>query len=426
MEDNIRSHILTTIDGNQDKIVAFLQKLVQFDSVTGNEGEIQAFVAETLDEMGLEVDQFEPDPEALRSYPGFLEPEKPFSGRPNVVGVWKGTGSGKSLLLNGHVDTVPLEAVNKWELAPLSGEVHDGKITGRGASDMKGGVAAMTMAVRMLQQHGLQPKGDVILEYVVDEERTGLGTLACVHRGYAADAGICCETSDLEVMAACIGRMWFTVHLRGKPTGIAARWKGVSAIEKAMKLVDAVDDLEKIRVDTLTHPLYPDNRGALPCAVTMFHSGTFPSITPEEATLRGSLGLMPYEDPADVEQQLKDQIMRIAMADPWLRKNPPEVTTEGGYVAAGAEIPVDHPIMDTVSQAFEGTTGQQPIISGRMGAADTRFLIREGNTPTVIFGPGVTDQMHAVNEHLPVDNLITATKVIALAIYDWCNETREA
>lgn len=422
MEENTRSQIVTAIEENRERIVTFLQKLVQFDSVTGNESEIQSFVAETLDDMGLEIDQFEPDPDALRAYPGFLEPEQSFGGRPNVVGVWKGSGGGKSLLLNGHVDTVPLEALNKWDRAPLSGEVHEGKMTGRGVSDMKGGLAAMTMAVRILQQLGLQPKGDVILEYVVDEERTGLGTLACVDRGYTADAGICCETSDLEVMAACIGRMWFTVHLRGKPTGIAARWKGVSAIEKAMKLVDAVDDLEKIRVDTLTHPLYPDNRGALPCAVTMFNSGTFPSITPEEATLRGSLGLMPYEDPAEVEQQLRDQIMRIAGADPWLRKNPPEVTTEGGYVAAGAEIPVDHPIMETVSQSFEGATGEQPVISGRMGAADTRFLIREGNTPTVIFGPGVTDQMHAVNEHLPLENLITATKVIALAIHDWCNE----
>ena len=423
MEKNKRSRIVAAVEESRGQIISFLQRLVQFNSVTGNEGEIQAFIAQTFDDMELEIDQFEPDPELLRHYPGFLEPEQPFTGRPNVVGVWKGTGGGRSLLLNGHVDTVPLETLDRWEHAPLSGELHDGKITGKGVSDMKGGVAAMIMAVHTLQKLGLQPAGDVILESVVDEERTGMGTLACVHRGYTADAGICCETSDLEVMAACIGRMWFTIHLKGKPTGIAARWKGVSAIEKAMKLVEAVDDLEKIRIETLTHPLFPDNRGALPCAVTMFHSGTYPSITPEEATLRGSLGLMPYEDPVKVEQQLRDQIVRIARADPWLRNNLPEVTTEGGYVAAGAEIPVDHPIMQTVSQSFESVTGKQPVHSARMGAADTRYLIRQGNTPTVIFGPGVTDQMHAVNEYMPVENLITATKVIALAIHDWCNGT---
>ena len=422
MNADIRTQITAAIEADRDGIIAFLTKLVRFSSVTGNEGEIQGFVAETLQEMGLTIDQFDVNPDELRHYSGFLEPEGSFEGRPNVVGVWNGSGGGRSLLLNGHVDTVPVEALDRWEHHPLSGTVTQGKIFGRGSSDMKGGVAAMTMAVAILQKLGISLKGDVILQYVVDEERTGLGTLACVHRGYTADAGICCETSDLEVMPACIGRMWFTIHLRGKPTGIAARWEGVSAIEKAMKLVTAVDDLEKMRIADLTHPLYPDNRGALPCAVTMFHSGTFPSITPEEATLRGSLGLMPFEDPEEVEAQLKEQISRVAMADPWMREHPPQVTTAGGYVAAGAEIPGDHPVVTTVKKAYVDVAGKQPVISGRMGAADTRFLIRQGKTPTVIFGPGVTAQMHAANEHLPVDNLLTATKVIALAIYDWCQE----
>jgi acetylornithine deacetylase len=288
---------------------------------------------------------------------------------------------------------------------------------------MKGGLAAMTMAVVILQRLGLRPKGDVTLEYVVDEERTGLGTLACVHRGYKADAGISCETSDMEIMPACIGRMWFTVRLRGKPAGISARWEGVSSIDKAIKVVQAVDDLEKMRIQDLHHPLYPDNRGALPCAVTVFQAGTFPSITPETAVLRGSLGLMPYEDPQVVEQQLREQIEHVARADPWLRDHLPEVTTEGGYVAAGAEIPVDHPIVVATQEAYQTVTGRAAVIGARKGAADTRFLIREGETPTLIFGPGLTPQMHAMNEFVPVDNLMTATKVLALTIYDWCNRT---
>jgi acetylornithine deacetylase len=421
MDMKIRSKIVDAIECRRDEVVGFLQRLIQFDSVTGNEGEIQKFIAETFRGMGLTVDELEIDPEALRNYPGFLEPELPPTGRPNVVGVWKGTGGGRSLVLNGHIDTVPLDPIDQWIDGPLSGAVRDGKIWGRGASDMKSGVAAMIMAVSTLKQIGLDPKGDVILETVTDEERTGLGTLACVHRGYRANAGICCETSDLKVMPACIGRMWFTIRLRGKPSGISARWESVSAIEKAIKVVHAVDDLEKMRIEDLKHPLYPDNRGALPCAVTMFQSGTFPSITPEHAVLRGSLGLMPYEDPEQVEEQLKAQVRNVAMADPWLRNNPPEVTTEGGYVSAGAEIPTDHPIVNTISQSFQEVTGSEPTLGARMGAADTRFLIRQGDTPTVIFGPGVTAQMHAMNEYVPVDNLITATKVIALSVHRWCN-----
>ena len=421
MDPDTPRQIIAAVEERRGEIVAFLQRLVQFDSVTGNETEIQAFIADHLNGLGLRVDRFDTDPDVLRQYPGFLEPEKPLAGRPNVVGVWKGRGAGRSLLLNGHVDTVPLEPLGEWARGPLSGSLADGKVWGRGASDMKGGVAAMTMAVAILKDMGLRPRGDVTLEYVVDEERTGLGTLGCVHRGYRADAGICCETSDLEVMPACIGRMWFTIRVRGKPTGISARWEGVSAIDKAMKFVEAVEALEAMRIQDLRHPLFPDNRGALPCAVTMFQSGTFPSITPEEATLRGSMGLMPYEDPAQAEAQLRAQIMRVCEADPWLRHNPAELTTKGGYVAAGAEIPTDHPIVDAVTRSFRQVTGREPVLSARMGASDTRFLIQQGGTPTVIFGPGPTSQMHAMNEHVPVENVVIAAQVLALAIHDWCN-----
>jgi acetylornithine deacetylase len=422
MPDIGQQTVSNTIEACQSEIIDFLRQLIGFQSVTGQEGDIQVFLAENLRRLGLEVDVFEPEPEKLHGFPGFLEPELPLSGRPNVVGIWKGAGGGKSMLLNGHVDTVPLEPLSEWTTGALAGEVIDGKIVGRGASDMKSGVAAMTMAVKILKELGVQLKGDVIIEYVVDEERTGLGTLACVERGYSADAGICCETSDMEIMPACIGRMWFTVKLKGKPAGIASRWEGVSSIEKAYKIIQAVDDLEKIRFADLHHPLYPDNRGALPCTVTMINAGTFPSITPEDAVLRGSLGLMPYEDPEEAERQLKEQIERISQADAWLRDHPPFVTTEGGYVAAGAEIPGNHPIMNTMKSVFRQTLGREPVISGRMGAADTRFLIRSGNTPTVIFGPGVTAQMHAMNEHVPVQNLIEATKVIALTLLDWCEQ----
>jgi len=424
MNTNSHEQIIEAVENCRPEIVAFLQRLVQFDSVTGHEGHIQDFVARTLREINLEVDQFDVDADALKAYAGYLAPDLPTQGRPNVVGTWKGGGHGRSLLLNGHVDTVPLEPLDQWTDGPLSGIVRDGKIWGRGSSDMKSGLAAMTMAVSILRRIGFQPAGDVILEYTVDEERTGLGTLMCVHRDYRADAGISCETSDLQIMPACIGRMWFTIRLRGKAAGISARWEGIDAIQKAMKIIQAVDELEKMRFEDLHHPLLPDNRGALPCAVTMLQAGVHPSTPPAAAILRGSMGLMPYEDPVEVEQQLRDQIERVARADPWLRNNLPEVMTEGGYVAAGAEIPKEHPIVQTVVQAFERTTAKAAVLGARMGAADTRFLIRQGNTPSVIFGPGPTSQMHAMNEYVPEENLIVATKVLALTIRSWCAENR--
>jgi acetylornithine deacetylase len=420
MNSTTREQIVQAVEARGRDIVAFLQQLIRIESPTGSEGQIQQFLASNLEWLGLTVDVFEPDPERLRGYPGFREPELPFSGRPNVVGVLKGGRGGRSLLLNGHVDTVPLDADGGWTDGPLSASVRDGEIWGRGAADMKSGVAAMTMAVDILQGLRLRLPGDVIIEYVVDEERTGLGTLACVDRGYRADAGICCETSDLKVMPACIGRLWFTVHVTGKPAGISVSWQGVNAIEKAMVVVEAVRELQQIRLAEERHALYPDNRGALPCAVNMLHSGTFPSILPDKAVLRGSLGLMPYEDPQEVEAQLRRQILRAAEADPWLQAHPPQLTTHDGYVAAGAEIPADHPLVLSMCRTYQAVTGQTADLAGRMGAADTRFLIRSGHTPTVIFGPGDTAQMHAMDEHVAVESLLTATKVLALTIHEWC------
>ena len=419
MSSDVGSKIVNAVDAYSEKVVGFLQKLIQFDSETGKEGPISEFVAKTLGDMGLKVDQFDLDLDVLSGHPSFLKPQLPVEGRPNVVGVWEGSGGGRSLLFNGHMDTVPSNPVDQWLDGPFSGAIRDGKIWGRGASDMKSGLAAMTMAVAILKGLGMRPRGDVILEYTVDEEHTGMGTLACILRGYRADAGICCETSNLEVMPACIGRMWFNIKLRGKPSGISTRWLSVSAIEKGAKIVQAVDDLEKMRIQDLKHPLFPDNRGALPCAVTMFQSGTFPSVTPEYAVLRGSMATMPYEKPDGVLQQLKDQIQKVAMADPWLRNNPPEVALEG-FIAPGAEIPPDHPIVAAMKEAFEVVTDRPPLIRGRKGAADTRFLIADGGMPAVIFGPGITPQMHAMNEYVPVENLMVATKVLALTIHGWC------
>jgi acetylornithine deacetylase len=306
----------------------------------------------------------------------------------------------------------------------LSGAVVDDRVYGRGAADMKGGLAAMTMALLILRDAGFRPKGDVILEYVVDEELTGYGTLAAVQRGYAAEAGISLETSGLSIQPACIGRLWFTVTVKGLAVGIARHWEGVSAIDKGMKTVAAIRDLEQIRWATLRHPLYPDPRAALPCVVCMFHAGTFPSAVPDSAVLRGSLGVMPQEAVPDVERQVREQLGRLAASDAWLREHPPAVEfKEVG--ADGAEIPTDHPIVQTLAREYRATVGEEPVLSGRTGGADTRYLIKYGKTPTVIFGPGRTSEMHALDEFVPVGNLMTATEVLALAIADWCGVEAE-
>ena len=419
MISQIERKVIEYIDQHKEGIVSFLGKLVSFQSVTGDEQEIQTFIASTLRKMGLQVDVWEPDHEELKKHPAYLPSERGYKNRPNVVAIYKGVGGGRSLLLNGHVDVIPSGPIDAWEHPPWAGQVRGDRLYGRGASDMKSGLAAMTIALEALLQTGIKLKGDVILEYTMDEEATGNGTLACVTRGYKAEAGICCETSSLHIQPACIGRIWFEILVRGKPVGIQRRWEGVNAIEKGYAVVRAVSDLEHTRINELSHPLYPDKRGSLPCMVGVFQSGSFPSAFPDMCLLKGSVATLPGEDTQQVKARFVNHILTFAKTDPWLKDNLPEVSFKG-YCGDPAEISPDHPIVLTMSEKYKQVVGQEPQITGRQGAADIRYLIKYGQTPTVIFGPGLTEQMHANNEWVSIKDLVTATKILALTIINWC------
>ncbi len=411
--------VIRLIEDRREEIIGFLKRLVSFPSVTGDEHDIQQFVAATLRDMGLEVRMWEPDHEALKQHPAYIPVERGYENRPNVVGIRTGRGGGRSLLFNGHVDVIPPGPLDQWTCSPWSGEIRDNRLYGRGSSDMKSGLAAMTMAMDALIRAGVALRGDVILEYTVDEELSGNGTLACVMEGYKADAGICCETSGLHVQPACIGRIWFEIGITGKPAGIQRRYEGVNAIEKGHAVARAVSDLEAIRIQDVHHPLYPDNLSSLPCMVTVIEAGSFPSAFPDACRLKGSMATLPGERTEDVKQQLLDHLARFAATDPWLRNHPPEVVFKG-YCGDSAEMPADHPLVNALAGNMEAVTGRRPPITGRQGAADTRYLIQYGETPTVIFGPGPTEQMHATDEWVDVDDLITGTKALALTIMDWC------
>ena len=420
MKSDIEQQVLEYIEKRRVNIVEFLRTLIAIPSVTGDELQIQKFIAQKLKDMGLQVDTWEPDIKELKKHPAYLSPDREYQNRPNVVGIYKGIGVGRSLLFNGHVDVIPSGSADTWKHPPWSGEMEDNRLYGRGASDMKSGLAAMTMAVQALIDLRIKLKGDVILEYTVDEEATGNGTLACVTRGYKADAGICCETSSLHVQPACIGRIWFEILVRGKPAGIQRRWEGVNAIEKGYAIVKAVSNLEQIRIDQLNHSLYPDKMGSLPCMVGVFQSGSFPSAFPDTCLLKGSIATLPGEDTQKVKDSFVNHLLTFAKTDPWLRNNPPEVVFKG-YCGDPAEISPGHPIVVTLSKKFKHVIGKDPQITGRQGAADTRYLIKYGQTPTVIFGPGLSEQMHANNEWVDTNDLVAATKVLALTIMEWCD-----
>lgn len=420
MTDPNRQKIIEKIDSSRDHAVKFLQDMVAIPSVTGDEAAIQRFMNDYLTGIGLDVDMWETDWEELKNHPGYRPVARGYEGRPNIVATLKGTGGGRSLLLNGHTDVIPVGNGEGWSDDPWSAKIENGRIYGRGSCDMKSGVASHVLAVQYLKELGLTPKGDVLINIVIDEEVSGHGTLDTVIRGYKADAGISGETSDLHVQPACIGRIWFEIEIHGKPAGIQQRYLGISGIALGRKIVEAVQELEDHRVATVKHPLYPSAIDSLPCIIGSFQAGNYPSAFPASALLKGSIGTVPGEDHEGVKRSLVRKIAECAAEDPWMKDHPPVIRFVG-YDAEASEIPRDHAIVGTVGSVYTELTGKEPIISGRQGAADTRFLNSYGKTPTVIFGPGSTAIMHANDEYVSIDDYLTAIKVMALSIYDWCN-----
>lgn len=208
--------------------------------------EPQDIMAGVFGSLGLTVDRFEVDLDAISHLPGFSPPLVNYSGRENVVGISRptGTAKGRSLILNGHIDVVPPGNESAWTNPPFQPVVRDGRLYGRGAGDMKAGIVAYVAAMRALARLGYRPAADVFLQSVIEEECTGNGALACLHRGYRADAAIIPEPFNHTLMTAQLGVMWFTVNIAGKPTHVLNTSAGMSAIEAVQPILQGLKELE--------------------------------------------------------------------------------------------------------------------------------------------------------------------------------------
>jgi acetylornithine deacetylase len=176
-------------------------------STQGNEREAQLLVAGKLSEMNLTVEVWEPEGETLTAHPFFCSTRDRFNGSPNVVGVMQGSGGGRSIILNGHIDVVPAGDPGQWEGDPFSGEMKDGKLYGRGATDMKGGTVSLLLAIQAIRELNIRLKGDVIFQSVVEEESGGAGTLAAILQGYKADAALIPEPTNMRIFPKQQGSM---------------------------------------------------------------------------------------------------------------------------------------------------------------------------------------------------------------------------
>ena len=425
--------VVEHIAEREDELVALVSDLIGFDTTARaapddpprDERPLQQYLAERLASAGAGCDLWEPAPEEVagsKLAPTGLD----FEGRPQLAATFRGKGGGRSLLLNGHVDVVSPEPRERWTTEPFRAELRDGKLYGRGACDMKGGVGCMVFAAEAISQLGVRLAGDLVVCTVTEEESTGAGGLAAVVHGVRADAGIVLEPSSHDVGIACRGSVIPTITVLGRPghSGIPQPdWRdggAVNAIEKAGLVLEAMRLLQEDwrSAPGQRHPLLSPG-DIVPCVIS---GGEWAVSYPSSCSVTFHIGYLPAFADAEgwgsrIELEVAECVRRAAEADPWLAENPP--TIEWAPEAPSAEMEAGAPIVTTLLGAARDT-GLATGVAGFDNWHDGTTFTRVGGTPCVAFGPHGLDRAHTVDEFVPVDSLVACTQALAVAAIRFC------
>ncbi|WP_418909810.1 peptidase [Bacillus pinisoli] len=417
---DVQGKIHEWLTNNKEKGIKLLKRLVQERSISGHESSAQAIIIEKLRELGLEIDIWEPNFSKLQHHPYFVSPRSQFTGSSNVVGVKKGSGGGKSIILNGHIDVVPEGDMNQWEFDPYSGETINGKMYGRGTTDMKGGTVSLLLAIEAIHELELPIKGDIIFQSVIEEESGGAGTLAAIERGYKADVAIIPEPTSMKIFPKQQGSMWFRLTVNGKSAHGGTRYEGVSALEKSMLVMTKIQELEKKRNDKINDPLYQTVPIPVPINIGKVSGGNWPSSVPDQVVLEGRIGVAPDEEMEDVKQEFIEYMKKLEQDDQWFTTHPVQVTWFGARWVPGT-IDLEHEAMKLLETHYSKIRKQSPVIEASPWGTDGGLFTKVGGIPTIIFGPGTTEVAHYPNEYIILDHMMEAAEILANMMVDWCN-----
>jgi acetylornithine deacetylase len=383
---------------------ALLAELVRIPSVGGSPGEvrIQTYLAGWMRAAGLEVDHWPIDLEEVTGRPDFPGMESPRTRAWGLVGRLPGTGGGRSLMFNAHVDVVPPGEPSAWSGDPFSGRIEGDLLYGRGSCDMKGGLVAALTAIEELRAD--RPRGDVLVACVVGEEDGGLGTYALLDRGWRADACVIPEPTGLAVVPAAAGALTFRLRVPGLAAHAARRASGVSAVEKFLPVFAALRELETRR-NAGADPLFDRWDLAYPLEIGTVRAGDWASSVPGELVAEGRIGVALDEPPDQARRALEEAVGRACGADPWLALHPVTIEWWGGQFAPARTT--DAAFVTAMMDATRGRAGQWAAPYG----SDLRLLTAAG-IPTVQYGPGDVDLAHAPGEHVPLSQVREAARAL--------------
>ncbi len=413
------ARVLDAID--DERMIADLVELVRVPSVTGTDAEsdLQHTRAATLGELGFDVDAWRLDLDELHAHPDFPGTEAERTEGWGLAATWGGSSGGSSggspaLILQGHVDVVPTGDLEKWpERDPFSGMIRGGVLHGRGACDMKAGVAANLAVARALAVSGVRLERPFAVHSVVSEEDGGLGAFATVLRGHGGDAAVLTEPTSGRLVTANAGALTFTLRVAGRAAHGSTRLEGVSAFEAFLHVHLALQRLEAER-NAAPDALFDGNPLPYPIAVGRIRAGDWASSVPDLLVAEGRLGVRLDEPPADARAALELAVTAACAADPWLRDHPVEVAWTGGQFASG-RLAEGHPLIDEMADAVVATgRGGRPERAAAPYGSDLRLYSGLGGIPTLHYGPGDVRYAHAPREQVPIAEVLQVARALAL------------
>ena len=413
------------LDRRPAEIVDLAAALVAFETPCppGRNAEaIQAFVAARLEALGAEV-------RTIALYPG----------DPQVIAILAGRGGGRSLLLNGHVDVASTGGTDQWTTPPFVPVVRDGRLSGRGAADMKGGLACALAALEAVVRTLGRPRGDVIVQTVTGEEMGEAGTPTALEHTPRVDFALVPEPTAGLVSLGQGGVVtgWITIQSpetfhdsqRRRMIHAGGGVFGASAIEKMVPVLQALERLERHWAVTKSHPGFePGTTTINPAAI---EGGRHPAFVADRCALWITVHFYPGETEAAVTAEIERTVRAAADADPWLRANPPAFRWGGrsmiedrGEMFPAFETAADHPGVVVLSDAHAGVWGTAPRTRMSGGVSDAGWIAARG-IPTAVYGPGPLGQAHTVDEYVAIDDLRRCTRVYARTIAAWCGTGAE-
>ena len=410
--------IVDSVDHLADDILDFTSRLVAEPSILGNEASAMTVMEGELKKLSLDPTRILIDPAKLSQHPGFAPVPWSYDGRHNVAARREASAEGgRSVIFNGHLDVVSPEPLFLWERDPYDPVEKDGWLYGRGAGDMKAGVAAMTYAVHAVEKAGFGFKAPVTIEAVIEEECGGNGALACVAAGHDAEAVLIPEPMGLAILTAQLGVLWFKVSLAGIPRHVAEATAGVNAIEKCIPLIAALRSLEA-EMNEDVHPLYRDIAHPINLNIGVISGGDWPSTVPAAAEFHCRLSFFPGMAFDQTRQRIVDTIARATQQDPWLAENQPDVEFYGfrsqGHVAERSQ-----PAFNTLNDCHREMVGSDAEDRISTATTDVRAYHHYATAQATCYGPAA-ENVHAANERVKIGTVIDTARVYALFLARWC------